>query len=89
MQIGVRELREKLSEIVNGNRNVVITNNGRVVGEFMPAAIVRPTADREKWLKDRAAFRQRWQAETPDWHERLESEGMDEEGELFAEPTFR
>jgi len=89
MKIGVRELRDRLSEVVNGNRQVVVTNNGRVVGEFTPATIRPPTADASKWLDDRIAFRERWQASTPDWSERLMKAGMDEEGEMFDEPTFR
>ncbi len=89
MQIGVRELRERLSEVVNGNQHVVVTNNGKVVGEFTPATITLPTADASKWLEDRIAFRERWRATTPDWMERMMKEGMDEEGEMFDEPTFR
>ena len=89
MQIGVRELKGRLSEVVNGNHHVTVTKNGRVVGEFTPATIVKPTAERSHWLEDRIAFRRRWQEATPDWEDRLLSEGMDEEGELFAEPTFR
>jgi antitoxin (DNA-binding transcriptional repressor) of toxin-antitoxin stability system len=89
MQIGVRELKGRLSEVVNGNHHVVVTKNGRVVGEFTPATIVKPTSDRAKWLEDRVAFRGRWQEKTPDWADRLMKEGMDEEGEMFDEPTFR
>ncbi len=89
MQIGVRELKGRLSEVVNGNQHVVVTKNGRVMGEFTPATIIKPTADRSRWLEDRIAFLRRWQEETPDWEDRLLREGMDDEGELFAEPTFR
>lgn len=89
MEVGVRELRGKLSEIVNGNRNVVITNNGRVIGEFTPATIIKPTADRKKWLEDRIAFRRQWQDANPDWLDRLTSLGLDGEGEPYDEPTFR
>ena len=89
LQIGVRELRERLSEVVNGDRPVSITNNGRVVGEFTPATIIQPTADRANWLKERIAFRRRWQADTPDWRARLGEMGWDGEGEPFDEPTFR
>lgn len=89
MRVGVKELKDRLSEIVNGNRSVVVTNNGRVVGEFTPATITQPTIDRQKWLERRLAARRRWQNETPDWADRLLREGMDEEGEPFGEPTFR
>lgn len=89
MQIGVRELRGRLSEVVNGNQHVVITNKGRVVGEFMPATIIVPTADRVRWIEERAAFRHRWQSDHPDWVDLLGREGMDEEGVPYNEPTFR
>ncbi len=89
MHIGVREFKGRLSEVVNGNRSVVVTKNGKVVGEYTPVTIIKPTADRAKWLEDRIAFRRRWQAETPDWADLLSDQGMDEEGEMFGEPTFR
>ena len=89
MQVGVRELKERLSEVVNGNRHVTVTNNGRIVGEFTPATIVQPTADRTQWLDDRIAFRRKWQEATPNWEALLLSEGLDNEGESFDEPTFR
>jgi prevent-host-death family protein len=89
MKIGVREFREKLSEVVNGNRPVVITNNGRVVGEFTPATVTTPTANSADWLQDRIAFRKWWQSHVPNWRDRLLLEGLDAEGEPFDEPTFR
>jgi antitoxin (DNA-binding transcriptional repressor) of toxin-antitoxin stability system len=89
MQIGVRELKGRLSEVLNSNRPVVVTKNGKIMGEYTPATIVKPTADRARWLEDRIAFRQRWQTETPHWAELLRRGGMDEDGEMFDEPTFR
>ena len=89
VQIGVREFRHRLSEVVNGNRQVVVTNNGKDVGEFTPATIKAPNAEPSRWLEERQAFRRRWQAETPDWLDRLTDAGMDEEGEPFDQPTFR
>ena len=89
MQIGVRELRGRLSEVVNGDKHIVVTNNGRVVGEFTPATIKMPTANAAAWLDDRLAFRRRWRDSTPDWLDLLMSKGWDGEGEPFDEPTFR
>ena len=89
MQIGVRELKAKLSEVVNGNRPVTVTNNGRVLGEFTPATIVKPSADRAAWLDHRIEFRRKWQEANSDWMDLLNREGLDEEGEPFGEPTFR
>ena len=65
------------------------SKNGRVVGEFTPATIIQPTADRKQWLDDRMAFRRKWQDATPNWADLLMREGMDEEGEPFDEPTIR
>ena len=89
MQIGVRELKGRLSEVVNGPHPITVTRNGKVLGEFTPATIIKPTADRAQWLEARLAFRRRWQSETPDWEDRLTREGMDDEGEKFDQPTFR
>jgi antitoxin (DNA-binding transcriptional repressor) of toxin-antitoxin stability system len=89
MEVGVRELRNRLSEIVNGNRPVTVTNKGRVVGEFTPATIELPTMDRLEWIEKRRAARARWKEQVPDWEERLGSYGLDSEGEPYDEPTFR
>ncbi len=36
LKLGVREFRERLSEVANGTEFIVITNNGREVGTYMP-----------------------------------------------------
>ncbi len=89
MEIGVRELRNRLSELVNGNHHITVTNKGRVIGEFTPATIDQPTIGRDEWLAGRRAARDRWKSEVPDWEERLSGHGLDVEGEPYAEPTFR
>lgn len=89
MEIGVRELRNRLSEIVNGNRSVTVTNKGRIVGEFTPATIDFPSMPRDEWLEKRRKARAKWQEQVPDWEERLAQYGLDSEGERFDEPTFR
>jgi antitoxin (DNA-binding transcriptional repressor) of toxin-antitoxin stability system len=89
MKMGVREFRERISDVVNGDELVVVTNNGRVVGEFVPASVKPATAETASWVADRLAFRERWRARNPDWVTLLAHEGMDEGGESFEIPTFR
>jgi antitoxin (DNA-binding transcriptional repressor) of toxin-antitoxin stability system len=89
MKVGVREFRDRVSEIVNGSESVVVTNNGRVVGEFTPISVKRPHADVERWVADRLAFRSAWRERNPDWIELLARAGLDEDGESFEHPTFR
>lgn len=48
IELGIREFRERFSEVVNGRDFVVITNNGREVGTFMPVV----------WKRDLAAARE-------------------------------
>lgn len=47
LELGVREFRHRLSEVVNGDEFIVITNNGREVGTYMP----------RKWARDIAKAR--------------------------------
>jgi antitoxin (DNA-binding transcriptional repressor) of toxin-antitoxin stability system len=89
MKVGVREFLERLSEVVNGQQPVVITSKGKVVGEFTPAVISQPDDAGLEWLEARAAFRKRWQSETPDWRERLLDAGLDDEGDPLVDPAVR
>ncbi len=36
IELGIREFRERFSEVVNGNDFVIVTNNGREVGTYIP-----------------------------------------------------
>jgi hypothetical protein len=42
IELGIREFRERLSEVANGNDFVVVKNNGVEVGTYMP----------KRWLRD-------------------------------------
>jgi hypothetical protein len=44
IELGIREFRERLSEVVNGNEFVVIKNNGKEVGTYMPVLWKRDLA---------------------------------------------
>lgn len=47
LKLGVREFRERLSQVANGTEFIVITNNGREVGTYMP----------NNWARDVGAAR--------------------------------
>lgn len=42
IELGIREFRERLSEVANGTDFVVVTNNGHEVGTYMP----------KRWMRD-------------------------------------
>lgn len=84
MKMGVKEFRERFSELAEGSEPVLITKNGRVVGRYAPLAA--GAFDQSRWdeINARLArFRDDWKARTPDWKERLAAFGFDENGEPF------
>lgn len=86
MKIGVKEFRERFSEIAEGNELVFVTKNGRVVGKYQP---VRDRDERARdWAEIEAkleAFRREWRSRTPDWRERLGTIGLGPDGEPLPE----
>ncbi len=42
IELGIREFRERLSEVANGTEMVSVTNNGVEVGTYLP----------KRWLRD-------------------------------------
>jgi len=86
MKMGVREFRERISEVINGNEPVVVTRNGTVVGRYVPEGPPTPVSDIDwaDWRARRAAFRRDWITRTPDWRERLIAAGLD--GEDLDDP---
>lgn len=88
MKLGVKEFRERFSELAEGQEPVLVTKNGRVVGTYHPARTrtheerVRDWADTERRLEK---FRTEWRANTPDWKERLVALGIFGEGEAIDE----
>lgn len=82
MKLGVKEFRERFSEVAQGDESVIVTHHGRVVGRFMPEK--RAKLSREEiaeWAAQMSEAQRRWRANTPDWRERLAALGMDEDGE--------
>jgi antitoxin (DNA-binding transcriptional repressor) of toxin-antitoxin stability system len=85
MKMGVKEFRERFSELAEGAEPVFVTKNGRVVGKYDP--LVAPKVEGGDWaaVESRLAeFRAEWTATTPDWRARLASIGLDETGEEIS-----
>lgn len=82
MKMGVKEFRERFSEIAEGSEPVFITKNGRVVGKYDPLSAPKSNAGDWASVEARLAeVRREWRAKTPDWRDRLASIGLDENGE--------
>ena len=82
MKMGVKEFRERFSEIADGSEPVLVTKNGRVVGRYAPMSVA--SFDKARWDGIEARlerFREDWKARTPDWRERLAAMGFDEHGD--------
>lgn len=82
MKMGVKEFRERFSEVAEGAEPVFVTKNGRVVGKYDP--LIPPKPGRGDWVAleaKLAEFRSDWKGKTPDWRTRLASIGLDERGE--------
>ena len=80
MKMGIKEFRERISEVALGDEPVILTHHGKRVGQYIPDTIRPPTVtDTKAWLAERRAFARRWRAETPDWREKLRAIGTPED----------
>lgn len=82
MKLGVKEFRERFSEIAEGDEQVFVTKNGRIVGQYMPTRT--PDERVRNWAKiqaDLAEFREQWKARTPDWEQRMADYGLTPDGD--------
>ena len=85
MKMGVKEFRERFSEVSEGTEPVLVTKNGRVVGIYDPAACgTRNKLDWDALEAKLESIRSNWKARTPDWRERMIGIGFDEHGEDLA-----
>ena len=77
MKMGIKEFRERISEVTLGDEVVIITNHGKRVGRYVPER-TRPAEDidMDEWVAEREQFSRLWRAATPDWRERLASAGF-------------
>lgn len=70
MKMGVKEFRERFSEVANGAEPVLVTKNGIVIGRYAPERLrAQKPEELDAWLVKMLEFRDRWRAETPDWRE--------------------
>lgn len=82
MKMGIKEFRERLSEVANGAEPVTITHHGKVVGRYLPArGKPAETIDVDRWADDLERRRDEWRAQTPDWRERMAAYGLGPDGE--------
>ena len=80
MKMGIKEFRDKISEIALGHEPVVLTHHGKRVGQYIPDAIrPRTVTDSKAWLEERRAFGRKYRSEHADWREKLRSIGTPEE----------
>lgn len=80
MKMGIKEFRERISEVADGDEVVVLTHHGRRVGRYVPERLRAPrTVDIDAWVAEREDTARRWRAATPDWRDRLRAFGITEE----------
>lgn len=73
IELGIREFRERLSEVAQGSDFVVVTSNGREVGTYMP----------KNWMRDLGKARQAAAAVAKTQAE-LKKRGIDLDKEMAA-----
>ena len=71
MKMGIKEFRERISEVANGTDVVEVTNHGRTMGIF------RPLRRDPETVRAAAASIQRWQEE-------MKAKGVDLDAEMAA-----
>jgi antitoxin (DNA-binding transcriptional repressor) of toxin-antitoxin stability system len=85
MKLGIKEFRERLSEIAHGDEQVVVTHHGKVLGRFVPERRKEADdVDLDAWVQGVEERQQAWRARTPDWRERLAAYGLGPDGEPLA-----
>lgn len=71
IELGIREFRERLSEVVNGADMVSVTSNGVEVGTYLP----------KRWVRDIGKAREAAQA-VERAREELRARGMDLDAQM-------
>lgn len=73
MKMGIKEFRERISEVSLGREVVIVTHHGKRVGRYIPEGLSKPAEDidMEAWAREREAFGRQWRAQTPNWRELL------------------
>ena len=77
MKMGIKEFRERLGEVADGDEVVVVTHHGKRVGRYVPERARAPRdIDLDRWMAERIETGRRWRTATPDWRERLKAFGI-------------
>ncbi|HYN46514.1 MAG TPA: hypothetical protein VES64_07465 [Allosphingosinicella sp.] len=76
--MGIKEFRERISELSLGAEVVIVTHHGKRVGRYIPEPSRKPAENIgiEEWAEERKRFAREWRARTPDWRERLAAAGI-------------
>lgn len=84
MKMGVKEFKERISEVTERGEPVVVTNHGRVIANYFP----RKPKDSQK-IKEAADSIRKWQADMKakgiDLEAVLAEKGLDPWGEQIGE----
>lgn len=82
MKMGIKEFRERLTEVLRGDEPVLLTNHGRVVARVVPIhGKPAEKVDIDEWAAKIERNQQAWRDNTPDWRERLAAYGLGPDGE--------
>lgn len=73
MKMGIKEFRERISEVSLGAEVIIVTHHGKRVGRYIPETLSKPAADIDMniWRRDLEEFGHAWRAHTPNWRELL------------------
>lgn len=88
MKMGIKEFRQRISEVADGGEVIELTHHGRRVGRYVPERTRAPQPlDMPGWAEEREETSRLWRAITPDWRDRLRSIGFsaDEIADLESE----
>ncbi|KPF60090.1 hypothetical protein IP88_16255 [alpha proteobacterium AAP81b] len=71
--MGIKEFRERISEVSAGSEVVIVTHHGKRVGRYIPEGLSKPAADidMKAWVRGMEEFGRAWRARTPNWRELL------------------
>lgn len=82
MKMGIKEFRERLSEVVRGDEPVLLTHHGRIVARVVPLhGKPAEQVDPDVWAEEIEREQMTWRERTPDWQERLARIGLGPDGE--------
>lgn len=85
MKMGIKEFRERMSEVFRGDEPVLITHHGNVVARVTPVhGKPAEAVDVDEWLAQIERAQADWRTATPDWRDRLAAFGLGPDGEPIA-----